>query len=185
MKLYISYYKKQTASYFAISVILFIFICFLAACSKNNDDTPHFDYNLLYNKKWHTISQAVTPLWTYPATGKSYDDVWNFAKEFFPCITDDYIVFIPDGTSLQYHNTNRCDPAEPDVAPVAYYYYDNRVDSLWIDAPFEVPGQPPSTINVRCKVLELTNDKLVVRYNQTLPFTNTHHIVTETYVPLP
>jgi hypothetical protein len=176
--------KKQVASYSVNAVFFFMFICFLTACSKDNDDTPHFDYNLLYNKKWHTISQAVTPIWTYPATGKSYDDVWNFAKEVFPCVTNDYEIFGQDGTAHNFHNTNRCDPAEPDESPVGYFYYDNRSDSLWIDAPLEVPGQPPVMLNVRCKLLELTSNKLVVRYNQILPFTNTLHTVTETYVPM-
>jgi hypothetical protein len=181
----ISLPKRQAASYVVTTVFFLIFICFFASCSKDNGDTPHFDYNLLYNKKCHTISQAVTPIWTYPATGKSYDDVWNFAKEVFPCVTDDYEVFDQNGAAHNFHNTNRCDTAEPDESPLGYFYFDNRTDSLWIDGPLEVPGQPPVILNVRCKVLELTNDKLIVRYNQILPFTNTHHIVTETYVPLP
>jgi myo-inositol catabolism protein IolC len=63
--------------------------------------------------------------------------------------------------------------------------FHNEADSLWIDAPLEVPGQPPVMLNVRCKVLELTNEKLVVRYKQIVPFTNTLHTITETYNVMP
>jgi hypothetical protein len=181
----ISAMRKLAGPYLITAVSFFVFLSFFTSCKKESDDTPRFDYNLLYNKRWHTVSQAVTPTWTYPATGKSYTDLWDFAKEVFPCVTDDEEVFDEDGTTHNFHNAKRCDPAEPDESPVGYFYYDNRVDSLWIDAPLEVPGQPLVMLNVRCKVLELTNDKLVVRYKQIVPFTNTLHTITETYNSTP
>lgn len=157
-----------------------------AGCKKEDaDGCAKNSFDLVYGKRWMTLSQEVTPSWTYPATGKTYTDVFVFAKEVFPCVTDDLIAFFRDGTGHAYHEAKRCDPNEPDEGPLTYYVYTCNNDSLILLTPLEVPGQPVQILNIRCKVEELTNEKLVLRYNQQLPFTNTWHTIRETYKAVP
>jgi hypothetical protein len=177
--------KRSSRSLFGILCFAFL-VMFMSGCKKDNNLNGSFNYELFYNTKWLTVSQAATPTWTYPATGKSYNDFWDFTKDVFPCLVDDYIVYYKDGTTQLFYNTLKCDPNDPsETAPTGYYFLDKPEDSLFLAVPFEVPGQKPQLINVRCKVLDVQRDKLVVRYNQTVPFTFTTHTVTETYKAMP
>jgi hypothetical protein len=171
--------QKRIAFQYSMLIWFSALALFVASCTKDK----HIDFR---NKKWQTASQIATPLWTDPATGKSYPDLFDFAKEVFPCVVDDYIIFHEDGTTSLFYNTLRCDPKQPDKQSTpGHYTYDNAADPLILLVPFEVPGQPIVITTFRCKVLDVTKDKLVIRYNQIVPFTFTPHTVTQTYKRIP
>lgn len=167
-----------------ILVTLFIAVNFFPACTK--DKLSRFEP--AYDKKWIPVSQTATPIWTYPATGVSYPDLWNFAKQYFDCATDDYIVFHRDGVTNKFNSTKRCFPDQPDKDSDGKFSYHEETDSLLFLVPQNSSGPSSSSsydVVIRSKVLDVTNEKLVIRYDQMLPFTNTLHTVTQTYNPLP
>ncbi|TDH23514.1 hypothetical protein EXU57_17075 [Segetibacter sp. 3557_3] len=167
-------------------VIIIALALAITGCKKESEKKARFNFDFLYHTKWRTVSQATTPTWTDPATGKSYTDLFDFARDNFPCAIDDYSVFLPDGSTHQYYNTIKCNPNDPATeAPIGYHFLDNANDSLIVVVPLEVPNLKPEIIMARCKVLELTVDKLVVRYNQIVPFTFTKQTNTQTYVAMP
>lgn len=167
-------------------LLLMPFILFLAGCKKENEVPGSFDYELLYNTKWLTIAQPTTPTWTYPVNGKSYNDLWDFTKDEFPCLVDDYIVFNKDGSSHSYYSTLKCDPTDPSVeAPVSFFVLDKPNDSLFLVAPLEIPGRKTEILMVRAKILELRPNKLVFRFYQIVPFTNTRQLITNDLIAIP
>lgn len=176
--------KRLTLLCYALAIPALLIA--LTGCKKDDKDSvSKIDFNIVYGKRWLTLSQEVTPSWTFPATGKTYTDVFVFAKETFPCVTDDLIAFFPDGTGHKYNGASRCAPNEPDEGPLTYYMYNSANDSLLLVTTQQVPGQPVQVLNIRCKVQELTTNKLILQYNQQLPFTNTWHNVREAYKAVP
>lgn len=178
-------HHRQTSGMERLLCLFFCFIAlsFIVSCQKDKDKDINF--RLALNKKWLVVSQIVKPTWTFPETGKIYTDVFDFAKEFVPCVVDDYIVFYDKGTTLQFHNIIKCTVDQPEHGDLGTYAFDNATDSLTLHVPFEVPGQPTVFTTFKCRVVELTGSKLVLRYNQVLPITFTLHEVTQTYKSIP
>ncbi len=67
----------------------------------------------------------------------------------------------------------------------AMTYIDKTTDTIFFVGVLEVPGQKLELVNTKYKVLELTNENFVVRYNQVVPFTRTLQTITQTYMRVP
>ncbi|MBE7172209.1 MAG: hypothetical protein INR73_16600 [Williamsia sp.] len=160
-----------------------LYVLLTTGCDKDKKDNINF--NRARNKKWQNISAKPDPVWINPVNEKSYSELILFYQEAFPCVLDDYAIYYPDGTTVSFNGTNRCDPAQPEKNPTGTYTFDKATDSLILTVPLEVPGLPPTINVIRSKVLELTNDKMVLRFKQVLPISNTLHTITYTYKAIP
>jgi hypothetical protein len=153
--------------------------------TDNRNKIIHPNFNIAIGTKWLPTSQIASPAWVSPFDGKSYVELMDFARVFLPCLVDDYLVFYKDGTTMVFNGDIRCFPEQGETNPPGEvpgtWDYNKKTHILTF---YNIPVSGSIT-NLVTEVLELTRDKLVIRYTQALPFTNTTHVVTQTYERIP
>lgn len=139
------------------------------SCKKDDKDNEPDKTSLLTDKSWKMTAATVDPAIDWFGSGTK---VTNVYAQFPACVKDDLVIFKKNGTVNFDEGATKCEPNDAQT-----------VNALWSLNPAETIISITQTGETESwKILELTNSKLVVEYEEYDEFEGITYTVTITNV---